>query len=202
MTEIGKKKADIKNKNEADALVKKIKAADFAIDSITDKQRTKNATTTVYDQYLATSSIQSTWAFSVKKTMQLAQQLYEGLPMQDPSTPMALITYMRTDSLRLSDTALTQFADILPINLQKTICLPSQWCLKKQKVNQKPQAQDAHEAIRPIDVHVTPEIAAKYLPKDVARLYELIWKRCVASQMKPALYAQRQVVIKGQRSGI
>jgi len=192
LTHIGKKKAEIGNKKNADATVKKIKEQEYVVDSITDKKRLKNPLAP-----FMTSTLQQTafnrLGMSVKKTMQVAQKLYEGLPMEDAKTPVALITYMRTDSLRISDTALTQARTFITRNFSKEYLPPrAQVYIKK-----KGKAQDAHEAIRPVNVNITPEQAKKYLPADAAKLYELIWKRFVASQMKPAQYAQRQVVIKG-----
>ena len=192
LTHIGKKKAEIKNKKEADELVKKIKKSSFAIDSITEKKRTKNP----LPPFMTSSLQQAAFnrlGFSVKKTMQLAQKLYEGLPLSDPSTPVALITYMRTDSLRLSETAIKQARGYITSTFEKKYLPPK----AISYVKSKSKAQDAHEAIRPIDVTITPEQVKKYLPKDVARLYELIWKRFIACQMKAAEYAQRQVIIKG-----
>ncbi len=105
---------------------------------------------------------------------------------------------MRTDSFRLSDTALKQARDFIGKNFDKEYLPKEHNVYEKAKGKGKAAAaQDAHEAVRPINVNITPEKAHKYLPKDVAKLYELIWKRFVACQMKPALYAQRQVVIKG-----
>lgn len=195
LAEIGKKKADIKNKEEADDLVKRIKASSFAIDSISDKQRSKNPLAPFMTSTLQQAAF-NRLGFGVKKTMQLAQQLYEGLPLQDASTPVALITYMRTDSLRLSDTAIGQVRNFIGKQFPREY-LPEKALMYEKASKSKAKTQDAHEAIRPIDVTITPEMAAKYLPKDIARLYELIWKRFVACQMQPALYAQRQVVIKG-----
>ncbi len=124
--------------------------------------------------------------------MQVAQNLYEGIPLDDPQSPVALITYMRTDSLRISDTALTQSRDYIGKNFGKDY-LPT----KPNVYGSKEKSQDAHEAIRPIDVNVTPDYVKKFVSRDQAKLYELIWKRFVACQMTPALYAQRQVVIIG-----
>jgi DNA topoisomerase-1 len=193
LTQIGTKKAEIKDKKTADKLVADIAKHTYAIDSVTDKTRTKNPAAP-----FMTSTIQQAaynqLGFSVKRTMQLAQQLYEGLPLQDPKTPIALITYMRTDSLRIADTALTSVRNFIKKEYSKEY-LPgtAQIYAKKSKA----KAQDAHEAIRPIDVTITPQMVKKYLPDDAYELYELIWKRFVASQMTPAQYAQRQVVIKG-----
>ena len=96
--------------------------------------------------------------FSVKKTMQLAQQLYEGIPLDDPASPIALITYMRTDSLRLSDTALTQVRDYITKNFDKKY-LPSK--AQVYATSGKSKIQDAHEAIRPIDVDLIPDECKK-----------------------------------------
>jgi DNA topoisomerase-1 len=126
--------------------------------------------------------------------MLLAQHLYEGIPLSDKSTPVALITYMRTDSLRISDTALEQTRSYISKNYPNDY-LPTKANLFEKKT--KAKTQDAHEAIRPIDVTLTPDKIRQYLPADEAKLYDLIWKRFVACQMKSAEYAQRQVVIKG-----
>lgn len=192
LTHIGKDKAEITNEKDATKAVTGIKKADFTIDSITDKNRLKNPAPPFMTSTLQQAAVNQL-GFSVKKTMQLAQQLYEGVPLDDASSPVALITYMRTDSLRISDTALKQARDYISSNFDKDY-LPS-------KANvygaSKGKAQDAHEAVRPIDVDLSPAKVKAYLSKDLAKLYELIWKRFVACQMKPAEYAQRQVVLKG-----
>ncbi len=193
LTNIGTKKAEIGSKKDADELVKNIQKESYVIESVVDKERKKNP----YPPFM-TSTLQqaayNTLGFSVKKTMQVAQKLYEGLPLDDSKSPVALITYMRTDSLRISDTALTQVRDHIKRNFAKDY-LPSKAHFYAK--TGKTKAQDAHESIRPIDVEITPTIAQKYLDKDSAKLYELIWKRFVASQMKAAEYAQRQVTIIG-----
>src|SRR5205085_1065349 len=104
---IGKDKVDIKNKETAEKVVDALKKESFIIDSITDKTRTRNP----LPPFMTSSLQQAAYnllGFPVKKTMMTAQRLYEGIPLKDPNTPVALITYMRTDSLRISDTALTQ----------------------------------------------------------------------------------------------
>ncbi len=193
LTHIGKKKAEIATATEAQKIAADIKKASYAIDEITDKTRKKNPL-----EPFMTSSLQQAGynrlGFSVKKTMQIAQQLYEGMPLSDESTPVALITYMRTDSLKLSDTAITQARDYIGKHYAKDY-LPAKPNIFERKT--KTKAQEAHEAIRPIDVNITPTIARKYLTPDAAKLYTLIWQRFIACQMKPAEYAQRQVVIKG-----
>ncbi len=193
LTHIGKKKAEIPTQKDAQKIAADIKKASYVIDEVTDKTRKKNPL-----EPFMTSSLQQAGynrlGFSVKKTMQVAQQLYEGMPLADESTPVALITYMRTDSLRLSDTAITQAREYISKNYAKDY-LPAKPNVFERK--SKAKAQEAHEAIRPIDVSITPTIARKYLPADAAKLYTLIWQRFVACQMKPAEYAQRQVIIKG-----
>ena len=187
LTHINKKKAVINNEKEAKKILEQLKKAAFTVESIEDKQRIKNP-----NAPFMTSTIQQTaynrLGFSVKKTMQVAQNLYEGIPLEDPSTPVALITYMRTDSLRISESALKECRAFIDKQYGKDYT-PS----KAIVYAKASKAQDAHEAIRPIDVGITPEYAKRFLPTDAAKLYELIWKRFVACQMKPALYAQRRL---------
>jgi len=128
--------------------------------------------------------------FSVKKTMQIAQKLYEGVQLG--SSTVALITYMRTDSLRLSETALKEARSFIKGNYG-TNYLPT----KAHVYVKGKKAQDAHEAIRPIDTSKAPNTIVHSLSSDEAKLYTLIWQRFVASQMTPACYAQRQVTITG-----
>ncbi len=190
LTHINKKKIDIKNEEQAKDILKKISEAAYKIESIKDSTRIKNPSAP-----FMTSSLQQAGynklGFSVQKTMQIAQKLYEGIPLQDSSTPVALITYMRTDSLRISETALKQARTFIDKQFGKDY-LPG-----KSNIYSKEKAQDAHEAIRPIDVTMTPEKVTPYLDADAAKLYTLIWNRFVACQMKPAQYAQRQVTIQG-----
>lgn len=193
LSHIGKKKLEITNKKTAEATEEAIKKETFIIDSITDKKRIKNP-----QPPFMTSTLQQAaynrLGFSVKKTMQVAQRLYEGVPLEDANTPVALITYMRTDSLRLSDTAITQARTYIDANFDKKY-LPKSAVLYSKK--SKSKAQDAHEAIRPINVTYTPEYVQKHVPADQAKLYQLIWQRFVSCQMESALYAQRQVIITG-----
>lgn len=191
LTHINKKKAEIQDKKTADEAVAGMKKESFTVQEVSDKTRLKNPMAP-----FMTSTLQQTafnrLGFSVKKTMTVAQKLYEGVPLKDKSTPVALITYMRTDSLRLSDTAIKNARDYIGKTFDKGY-MPS----KANVYAKAGKAQDAHEAIRPIDVSITPAMANQYLSRDEARLYELIWQRFIACQMKPAEYAQRQVVIEG-----
>lgn len=193
LTNIGKEKAEIKDEKTAQKTVEALKKEQYAIDSIVDKTRIRNPLPPFMTSTLQQAAY-NMLGFSVKKTMQIAQHLYEGLPLKDPNSPVALITYMRTDSLRIADTALKQVRSFIDKNY-KSEYLPSKANVFEKKT--KAKTQDAHEAIRPIDVNMSPEKVRPYLPADEAKLYDLIWKRFVACQMKSAEYAQRQVTIKG-----
>ncbi len=191
LAQISKKKAAITSKEQAEKIEKQIKSiSDYSVTSIKDSERQKNPNAPFMTSTLQQAAYNKL-GFSVQKTMQLAQKLYEGVPLNDPQTPVALITYMRSDSLRIADSAIKQVRGYIQGAYGKDY-VPS-----KSLVYSKEKAQDAHEAIRPIDVDVTPENASRYLDKDLAKLYTLIWQRFVACQMKPALYAQRQVTIDG-----
>lgn len=175
--------------------VKKAEAAlsqqQFSIEDIVDKKRNKNP----YPPFITSTLQQAAYnklGFSVKKTMQVAQKLYEGIPLDDASTPVALITYMRTDSLRIADSALKQARDFIKKQYD-TSYLPA----KANMYVKGGTSQDAHEAVRPIDVSLTPEKISRFLAADEAKLYKLIWQRFVACQMTSAEYAQRQVVVQG-----
>ncbi len=191
LTHVNKKAIDLKNEEQAQQVVQDAKKQQYTITSITDKKRTKNPVAP-----FITSSLQQAAAnklgFAVKKTMSLAQNMYEGVELQDQKAPQALITYMRTDSTRLSDTALEQ-ARMFITSAYGNNYLPATVNLYAKKG----AAQDAHEAIRPIDINVTPESIKPFVAADIFKLYQLIWTRTVACQMKPALYAQRQAVMQG-----
>jgi DNA topoisomerase-1 len=191
LTHINKKAIEIDSQDKVNSVLDELKKEQFGIESITDKKRTKNPVAP-----FITSSLQQAGAnklgFAVKKIMSLAQNMYEGVTLGDPKNPVALITYMRTDSTRLSQTAIDQARQYIPTAYGKDY-LPT----TANVYSQKNAAQDAHEAIRPIDVNVTPDDIKMYVDADIYKLYNLIWTRFIACQMKPALYAQRQVVITG-----
>jgi len=122
--------------------------------------------------------------FSPRKTMSVAQELYEGVEIPGRGV-MGLITYMRTDSLRVSPTAIEEVRSLISQTFGQNY-LPK----KPNSFESKVRSQDAHEAIRPTDVTLTPENIKQYLSRDQYRLYELIWKRFVASQMSPSIVAR------------
>ena len=187
---IGNKKADITidNKQLAEQAKKELEEGNFVVESIKRKQKRRNPLPP-----FITSKLQQEAArvldFPVKKTMRIAQRLYEGVDIGDG--PVGLITYMRTDSTRISKEAIESARGFISEKFGKDE-LPS----KPNVFSTKNNAQDAHEAIRPTSVLRTPESVAKYLSKDELSLYTLIWKRFVASQMKPAIFEETEVKIK------
>ncbi len=190
LTTIGKKKAELSSKADVDAILSAIQTSQYSISSIKDSKRQKKAAPPFMTSTLQQAAYNQL-GFSVQKTMTLAQQLYEGLPLQDKSSPVALITYMRTDSLRIAQTALEQTRSFI------TKAYGKEYLPAKSISYAKEKAQDAHEAIRPIEVKKIPESVQQYLEPDLFKLYQLIWKRFVACQMKPAEYAQRAITIAG-----
>lgn len=187
---INKKEFKITNQEDADKIIASIKKEKYSIEKITDSKKSRNPLPPFMTSTLQQDAYNKL-GFSVDKTMFVAQKLYEGVPLSDKDKPEALITYMRTDSLRLSDTALDASRNYISKNFG------GDYLPKTANIYSKKGAQDAHEAIRPININVTPEIAAKYLSKDHAKLYTLIWQRSVACQMTAAQYFQRQVLISG-----
>ena len=190
LAKISGKTAVVSSKEEADAILAELKKATYAVSKITEKKRVKNP-----QPPFMTSTLQqdayNKLGFSVDKTMSVAQRLYEGIPLSDKSTPEALITYMRTDSLRIADSAMEAVRSFIGSEYGKKY-LPSAPFQYGKK-----GAQDAHEAVRPINVNMPPSVVARYATTDEAKLYDLIWKRFVASQMEQAEYFQRQVLIDG-----
>ncbi|MCB2183466.1 MAG: type I DNA topoisomerase [Desulfobulbaceae bacterium] len=189
---LDKAKNRIKDENAARNIVDELEGSDFIIEKITKKKSKRNPSPP-----FITSSMQidanRKLRFSAKKTMMLAQRLYEGIAVDDDG-PTGLITYMRTDSTRINDEALAQVRDHIQTAYGKEFLPPKANIYKTKK-----SAQDAHEAIRPTDVSKTPESLASFLEKDMLALYSLIWKRFVASQMTPAIYDQTSVMIKAGR---
>ncbi len=174
LNKIGKKtidKLEVKNQKHADKIIKKLEKADYKVLNVERKKTKKNP-----PKPFTTSSLQQTanrWlGFSAKQTMVIAQQLYEH----------GYITYMRTDSLNLSDKFLTDAKKYLKESLGEKYSLATP---KKFKTKAK-GAQEAHEAIRPTEASQTPEYLEKKLDKNQSRLYKLIWQRSIASQMPSA----------------
>jgi len=184
-------KVDLKGRKIADAAeAEKIVAAlgseDFVVAGLEKKRKKRNPSPP-----FITSSMQidanRKLKFSAKKTMSLAQRLYEGVEL-GADGPVGLITYMRTDSTRISDDALSAVREYIAAAFGPQFLPAGPNIFKTSK-----SAQDAHEAIRPTDVRNTPEKVAPYLDKDMLALYTLVWKRFVACQMAPAEYDQTSI---------
>ena len=177
----GGKKAELKSAQEVDAVVRETENAAFLVKSVkrTDKQRSPSPPfTTSTMQQEASRKLSMT----PRRTMAIAQQLYEGVDIEGEGT-VGLITYMRTDSLRISEEALASVKEFI-LGRYGASYYPPQTHHYKAKAN----AQDAHEAIRPSNVNWTPEMLKKDLTGEQYRLYRLIWSRYVACQMANAVY--------------
>lgn len=172
---------DIGSEKAAAALVKNVRAGGFLVDAVEEKERAKSPPppfTTSSLQQVANRAL----GYSAKKTMGAAQKLYEGVELGERGT-VALITYMRTDSVRIADEAKKAAREFI---LQK---YGAEYAPAKTKsFKTKGGAQDAHEACRPVDVSVTPESVKGFLPADQFKLYQLIWRRFVSSQMADARF--------------
>lgn len=174
------KKLEIKNAEEAKATEEALLNANFIISEATKKERKRRSAPP-----FTTSSLQQEankkLNFTAKKTMMVAQQLYEGVSLGKSS--VGLITYMRTDSVRFADSARDEIRNYIVDTFGKEFC-PA----KPNFYSSKKNAQDAHEAIRPTSVLRTPAEIAHHLTRDQLKLYTLIWNRAVASQMSDAVY--------------
>lgn len=168
-------KRTIENGDQAAEIEAAIKASDFKIENIARKAKRQNPPAPFTTSKLQQDASRAL-SFSVKKTMMVAQKLYEGIEID--GEPVGLITYMRTDSTRVSEEAINHVRDYID-GAYDAEYLPEE----PRRLKQKSSAQDGHEAIRPTDVNRHPDDMAKYLERDELRLYTLIWRRFVASQM-------------------
>jgi DNA topoisomerase-1 len=198
LVKVDGQKADLKDETTTRALVEELKDARFSVASVERKERRRNAPppfTTAKLQQEAANRL----GFSAKKTMTLAQRLYEGVELGEEGA-IGLITYMRTDSVRLSNEAVEAVRGHIAERYGQDH-LPEQPNVYKTK---QKSAQEAHEAVRPTTLEWTPERAAPYFDemgeRDMLRLYELIWNRFVACQMLPAVYDQTTADIAAART--
>ena len=184
------KKFDINNEDEATAIKEYLlnPTTEFKVDKVTKKE-TKRKPTAPFITSTLQRAASTKLGFGVSKTMQVAQKLYEG--MEIDGTPVGLITYMRTDSVRVSDDAQEMAKDFILNNYGKEYypTSPNSYVKGKQNV------QDAHEAIRPSYPDKTPESIKQYLDADQYKLYKLIWDKFMSSQMAPANIANKTVEI-------
>lgn len=192
--DVKKTEIHIKDEKQAKSIVEEAKGEDFIVDEVTKKERKRNPTPPFITSKLQQDASRR-FSFSVKKTMTVAQKLYEGKELGSEGA-VGLITYMRTDSTRVSADALENARGFIGENYGDKY-LPA----KAKQYSTKKAAQDAHEAIRPTDVNRTPESLKKFLSPDELKLYTLIWQRFVASQMTPALFDRTTIDIKAGRFG-
>jgi len=186
-------KMSIENKNDAEAIEKSIKADNFIISKIETKKRSSKT-----PPPFMTSTLQQTASsklgFTPKKTMMVAQALYEGV--KTPSGTSGVITYMRTDSLNLAHEAVVAVRGVIENRFGKKY-LP-----KEPKVYNKKSkgAQEAHEAIRPTMLQFTPEVAQSFLKADEIKLYRLIYERFMSCQMEDAVFDQQSIIFTGKEN--
>ena len=183
LVKIDGKDASIAEGESATRVVEELKQQTFKLAAIRKSERRRNPAPP-----FTTSKLQQEAArklgFTAKKTMTLAQMLYEGVEIGDEGS-VGLISYMRTDSTRVSDAAIAEVREFISGRFGAEL-LPETPNIYKSKRG----AQDAHEAVRPTSLAYPPERVESYLERDALRLYDLIWKRFVASQMRPAIYDQ------------
>ena len=193
LAKIDGKKPEIGDKKSADEVLAGIRDSRPTVSDTREKEKKRNPG----PPYI-TSTMQREAAgrlgFSAKKTMLIAQQLYEGVELGDEGS-VGLISYMRTDSTRVSDEAYERGAQFISEAFGPEVVFTGKRGFKKAK-----RSQDAHEAIRPTDCHRTPEVLKKYLTKDQISLYNLIWKRFLASLAAPAVYEVKEAdIAAGER---
>jgi len=180
LDKVGGKKAEVKTKDEAERLAKELRQQSFVVAGVEEKEQKR------YPKPPFTTSTLQQEAFNKlgylsSRTMRIAQQLYEGLEIGEQG-PAGLITYMRTDSVRVSQEALTALRAMIPKRFGKPY-LPAE----PRAYRAKKGAQEAHEAIRPTEIARDPDSIARFLTEEQAALYQLIWQRFVASQMADAV---------------
>jgi DNA topoisomerase-1 len=191
--DLKKSEIHIKEEKQAKEILDEIKQQQFIVSSVTTKEKKRNPVPPFITSKLQQEASRKL-RFPVKKTMQLAQRLYEGIELGAEGA-VGLITYMRTDSTRVADSALVEARDLIGTQFG-----PSYLPEKAIQYRSKKGAQDAHEAIRPTSAMRTPDSVKAYLGKDEHALYRLIWQRFVASQMMPAILDQTTIDIKaGER---
>jgi DNA topoisomerase I len=189
----GEEKIEVPNQEEADKITAFLKEANWLVRSVEKKERKRNAAAPFTTSKLQQDSARKL-RFSVKRTMMLAQRLYEGVELGDEGL-VGLITYMRTDSTRVSNEALAEVREYIPSHFGKEY-LPETANFYKSK---QKGAQEAHEAIRPTSVMRHPDEIKQYLKEDEFKVYKLIWQRFVASQMNPAIFDQTTVDIDASK---
>ena len=185
-----KEKMTISSREEADRIMEELNGVSYQVSEVKKGERGKKAPlpfTTSTLQQEASKALN----FSTQKTMRLAQQLYEGVDIKGQGT-VALISYLRTDSTRISEEADAMARSFIGEHYGESYV-----AVRESKQKEGKNIQDAHEAIRPTDVSRMPALVKESLSRDQFRLYQLIWKRFVASRMQPAIYETTSVKISG-----
>ena len=192
LTKVEDQKAKIENGKRAEEIVAELKQVPFIVRGIKVEEKKKNP----YPPYITSTLQQDSFRFlrfSVKKTMSLAQRLYEGLEIGDRGRA-GLITYMRTDSVRVSNLALSLARKYIEKNY------PPEYLPPKARIyKNKRKAQDAHEAIRPTSFDLSPEVVKPFLKKEEYSLYNMIWKRFLATQMSSAVVEESEYDIEASK---
>lgn len=180
------KKLDIKSQDEINKILKALKNQEFIISDIKDSSRIKNPVPPFITSTLQQES-SKLFGYAASKTMLIAQQLYEGVNVKDEGT-IGLVSYIRTDAVRISDEAYEQAKSYIIGNFGE------KYISKERKIyKSKGKIQDAHEAIRPTYAEKTPDSIKDSLTKEQYKIYKLIWERFIASQMKPAEYTTKNI---------
>jgi DNA topoisomerase-1 len=191
LTALKGEKPHLANQVEAERVVEALRRSTFRVRSFTEAERAAQS-----PPPLITSLLQQRASielhFSTSRTMRLAQQLYEGVALGDEG-PVGLITYMRTDSFQVAYSAIARVREVIGQEFGAEF-VPE----KPRYYKSRPGAQAAHEAIRPTDPRRTPAEVRRHLEKPLADLYELIWRRFLASQMSPALWRDRKIEVDAQ----
>ncbi len=190
LTRIGDQTAEIGSQQASGEILAALEAAHYTVNSVATREKKRNPVAPFITSTLQQESSRKL-RFSVKRTMMLAQRLYEGVDIGTES--VGLITYMRSDSTRVSDDAIADARHFIEERYGREFLPDAPNVFKSKK-----GAQDAHEAIRPTSMAYAPEIVEKYLAEDEMKVYRLIWNRFVACQMMPALYDQTTIDVSAR----
>ena len=183
---INDENAEVPNQERSDAIVAALDDVAYIVKSVSTREKKRNPVAPFITSTLQQESSRKL-RFSVKRTMMLAQRLYEGVEMGKEGA-VGLITYMRTDSTRISDDAIRDVRDYIKEKYGPEFLPPGPNIYKSKK-----DAQDAHEAIRPTSMAYSPDVIGRHLNDDELKVYTLIWNRFVASQMNPAVFDQTTI---------
>lgn len=192
LTKIDGKTAELKDETAATTVVDELQSSKFSVAKVTAKERRRNPVPPFITSKLQQEGSRKL-GFTAKRTMMVAQRLYEGIDLGKEG-PVGLITYMRTDSTRIADEAITEVRQFIKERYGDEM-LPD----KPRTFKSKKGAQDAHEAIRPTSAFRDPDSISAYLDRDELKLYRLIWNRFVASQMPPAVFDETIAEIEAGR---